>query len=570
MKKNITINMQGRLYSIDEDAYDLLKQYEDSLRNYFSAKEGGHEIVDDIEARIAELFDEVVATGKAAIEISDVQHIISRMGNPRQMDDDDATEDNANNGDADNTERSTDHEKPNHQSAFGRLKRRMLRPGRRLYRDTDNKKISGVVAGLAHYYGGDVSWWRIGALAIPLLFSVWGAPEVLLTMIVLYFVLSIALPQACSAEDRLRMNGREVTPQNLAEEVTASSTNKPQQNAGCLSVIGEMIVFGLKAIMWFVAAIFGIGCLFMFIMLSLLLFVPSMTMFSENGLTFPWAEHPWLGTIGMTSLVLFVVLIVFFMVSNKRANNHSGRGMSTAARTGMALLTIASLVGVIACGTAIISDICRQLKKFDHQQQEEWVKEHTHNGFCIDDTDWSYMTANGWTLIQAENCNDRYTRRQEYYTGDSERRYLESSNKSGQLIYHIEHTDSCLAQGSYTLTAIVRADGAGAYVYATANGKTYLAEIPADGNTGGNVWQEAKKAAQDITDPSQATGSAKRLIQIAEANDGDGFGWNRITISGIQLNGGPISYGVTTAPEMTKSQFCGTYVSATDFSLLEQ
>lgn len=87
MKKNITINMQGRLYAIDEDAYELLKQYEDSLRGYFSSKEGGHEIVDDIEARIAELFDDVVASGKAAIDIADVQRIISRMGNPQQMDD---------------------------------------------------------------------------------------------------------------------------------------------------------------------------------------------------------------------------------------------------------------------------------------------------------------------------------------------------------------------------------------------------------------------------------------------------------------------------------------------------
>ena len=84
MKKNITINMQGRLYAIDEDAYNLLKQYEDSLRNYFANKEGGHEIVDDIEARIAELFDEVVARGKVAIDINDVENIVTRMGATRR------------------------------------------------------------------------------------------------------------------------------------------------------------------------------------------------------------------------------------------------------------------------------------------------------------------------------------------------------------------------------------------------------------------------------------------------------------------------------------------------------
>ncbi len=570
MKKNITINMQGRLYAIDEDAYNLLKQYEDSLRNYFSAKEGGHEIVDDIEARIAELFDEVVATGKAAIDISDVQHIISRIGNPRQMDDAAETEDNASNSDADNTARSTDYEAPKDQSIFARIKRCVFKPGRRLYRDTDNKSISGVLAGLAHYYGGEATWWRAGALALSLLFIFGGAPQVSFCIVLAYFILGITVPPTRNAEDRLRMNGREVNPQNLGEEVTANSTNKPKQSDSLLSDLGKLLAFCAKMIIWFVAILFGLGCLTLLIMLSLLLFVPSMAMFSQNGLAFPWVEHPWLGGFGMTSLILFIVLIVFFLVTNKRTNSQSGGGMSTAARTVLVLLTIASLAGIIACGTAIISDICHQLERFNRQSEEEWYKQHTHNGLIIDDIDWNYLTANGWTLKQADNCNDSYTRRSEYYTGDTQRRYLESINHSGQPVFCMEHTDSCLAQGKYTLTAIVRADGTGAYVYAIANGKTYLTEIPADGNTGGNVWQDAQKATKGINDPTQATGSARRLIQITEANDGKGFGWNRVTISGIQLKDGPISYGVTTVPEMTKTQFCGTYVSATDFSLLEQ
>mgnify|MGYP006891724134 CR=1 FL=1 len=53
MKKNITINMLGRLYAIDEDAYGLLQQYIDTLRSYFAHKPDGKEIADDIEARIA-------------------------------------------------------------------------------------------------------------------------------------------------------------------------------------------------------------------------------------------------------------------------------------------------------------------------------------------------------------------------------------------------------------------------------------------------------------------------------------------------------------------------------------
>ena len=85
MKKNITINLLGRLYAIDEDAYELLKRYTDSLRSYFSRREGGEEIADDIEARIAELFDELKASGVQAITIEHVQDIIHRVGSPEEM-----------------------------------------------------------------------------------------------------------------------------------------------------------------------------------------------------------------------------------------------------------------------------------------------------------------------------------------------------------------------------------------------------------------------------------------------------------------------------------------------------
>lgn len=48
MKKNITINMFGQLYAIDEDAFELLNRYLDSMKRYFSDKEGGEEIADEV------------------------------------------------------------------------------------------------------------------------------------------------------------------------------------------------------------------------------------------------------------------------------------------------------------------------------------------------------------------------------------------------------------------------------------------------------------------------------------------------------------------------------------------
>ena len=79
MKKNITINLCGRLFQIDEDAYELLQQYINSLRSSFGKQEGGDEIVDDIENRIAELFDELRQQGIEAITIEHVKEIISTI-----------------------------------------------------------------------------------------------------------------------------------------------------------------------------------------------------------------------------------------------------------------------------------------------------------------------------------------------------------------------------------------------------------------------------------------------------------------------------------------------------------
>lgn len=58
MKKTLTVNLNNTVYHIDEDAYESLQEYLNSLRNHFAEEEGADEILSDIEARIAELFKE--------------------------------------------------------------------------------------------------------------------------------------------------------------------------------------------------------------------------------------------------------------------------------------------------------------------------------------------------------------------------------------------------------------------------------------------------------------------------------------------------------------------------------
>ena len=83
MKKNISINLFGTLYNIDEDAYNLLENYLNSMKRYFSRQEGGEEIADDIEHRVAELLWKKREAGMTAVDINVVKGIIDTIGKAR-------------------------------------------------------------------------------------------------------------------------------------------------------------------------------------------------------------------------------------------------------------------------------------------------------------------------------------------------------------------------------------------------------------------------------------------------------------------------------------------------------
>ncbi|HEX7015366.1 MAG TPA: hypothetical protein VF191_07610, partial [Cyclobacteriaceae bacterium] len=80
MKKNISINISGIIFHIEEDGYDRLKKYLDSIHKYFSSFEDSNEILADIESRIAELFLSKLNEGKQVITADDVNALIATMG----------------------------------------------------------------------------------------------------------------------------------------------------------------------------------------------------------------------------------------------------------------------------------------------------------------------------------------------------------------------------------------------------------------------------------------------------------------------------------------------------------
>ena len=79
MKKNISTNIGGIIFYIEENGYDRLKEYLESIQKHFSAFEASTEIIADIESRIAEIFLSKLKESKQNITKSDVENLVSTM-----------------------------------------------------------------------------------------------------------------------------------------------------------------------------------------------------------------------------------------------------------------------------------------------------------------------------------------------------------------------------------------------------------------------------------------------------------------------------------------------------------
>ena len=579
MKKNITINMLGRLYAIDEDAYGLLQQYIDTLRSYFAHKPDGKEIADDIEARIAELFDDLKAQGVEAINIQHVQDIITRIGDPKEMVEEEPLDE----------ETAVQEEEQAEEKSMGnRLKEevvayfeRLRKSGKRLYRDPTDKKITGLLAGCARYFGGAPLWWRLACVLLVFItfntslssgrfFHVTPFTWTPLWLIIIYFMISIITPVAQNPEDRLKMKGKDVTPQSLAQEVTEehiqADASHPRRSgaSGCVAGFFKIILLVIKGVFILACIVAGLVLVAALATLIVLLTMPDLFGDSEFAKLYSHAVSPSLSIVCVVGMAGVLFITLYCGIHSILSNTQKLMPMGTPQRLMWAGLWTVSLIVAIVSGIAIGARMTIAEEKLDDIRHEAYIKENTHNGVFINETDWDFLNQGGWYLLVApSNRENHYTSSGEYYTGNQGMRYLSGYSEWG-LGYQVEREKTDVTPGTYTLNVAARTNGKGAY--AIADGRKYMTEIPANGNTGGDIWAEAKRRLS-VADSLSSDPDRTYYQNIVDANDGKGYGWNRIEIKDIRISKGSIRYGVSTKSSFTGTTFAGQWVSAADFNL---
>ncbi|ANI88772.1 hypothetical protein A9P82_05400 [Arachidicoccus ginsenosidimutans] len=177
MKKVININFQGRVVMIEEEAYEELKSYIESLRRHFANEEGSDEIINDIENRISELFAEVIKKGNPCVSESDLEAIIHSIGRPEDLEDEETAT-------ASSSQQQSSETRS--QQAFQQTN---TSGQKQFFRDETNKKIGGVCAGIANYFNIDPTVVRLIALILLIIYGVGLIP---------YIILWIAVPSSAT------------------------------------------------------------------------------------------------------------------------------------------------------------------------------------------------------------------------------------------------------------------------------------------------------------------------------------------------------------------------------------
>ncbi len=191
MKEIERLSIGGYAFTLETDAAAEVERYLKDLEAHYLGQEGGKEIMEGIEERMAELLLERCGAGRVAT-VADIRGIISILGRPERIEADDP-----------------------------QPERPQEKPQKKLYRDLENKRVAGVCAGLGNYFNVDVALIRIvfTVIAVALFFGAADEGAWSLLGFVAYGILWLAMPPARTAQERWAMNGDKGTLQDIQRNV---------------------------------------------------------------------------------------------------------------------------------------------------------------------------------------------------------------------------------------------------------------------------------------------------------------------------------------------------------------
>lgn len=305
MNKTININISGTVFNVDEDAYDLLYKYLESIKKYFSKIDEDGEIVADIESRIAENFLSSISSQNNSISISDVKNVIKVMGTLddfKEIYEDDDKEEEPNTSNEKKTKRLfrnindkviggvasgiSNYFKIDPLitritfitmaffGGFGLLAYIICWIGipagndsesiirKRYYRDSDEKVLGGVAMGVANYFGVDVSLVRILFL-ISIFFGGFG--------VLIYFILWFITPEATTVGEKMSMKGYSVTLENIEKYVEEKINPEDKEE----NILMKIILFPFRIAVPVLNGFIKLVAPFIKIALSIILFSAS-------------------------------------------------------------------------------------------------------------------------------------------------------------------------------------------------------------------------------------------------------------------------------------------------------
>lgn len=245
MKKALQITIAGTLFTIEDDAYEKLQAYLHSIQTYFGSYPDSTDIINDIEARIAEQLLEHTKHNKSIVTLTEIEQVMATMGSVEEIREESSTDSSSSEK---TTSGSTDENAP-----------------RRLFRNPDDVILTGLGSGIAAYFNIDPLIVRLILLVLVPLTSGF--------IILLYIIFALIIPKAVTAADKVQMRGGPITlnsfKENFSEQIDQIKKNSSEykeaysaQNSRLRSFLERMFeLMGkiVKALVKIVVAMFGLA-----------------------------------------------------------------------------------------------------------------------------------------------------------------------------------------------------------------------------------------------------------------------------------------------------------------------